>query len=463
MRRVRLAAVSSRAEAVVPALLLAAIAGCARSSANQAADESILVLPHVHLIDGTGDPVQRDVTILVRDGLITEILPASVSDDAIPPGATRLPVEGRFVIPGLIDSHVHLATFDRGNILPVLLRRTLEGGVTTVRDMGGNTREVARHARRAAEDTAASPRIYFSAVVAGPRWFATYDTTRLRYWSGDDPPGQAPGVRLLEDDSGIAAIVEEARQLGATGVKVYADLPPARVAALTTAAHRAGLRVWAHVVVPPARPEQLVAVGVDVLSHADQLVWTGAPRSVDLWSREDRSELLRAVDPEVATQLRQLFQDMVRRGTLFEPTLLVMQMNAPPGTDAAALDTLPFWAVRAARTAHAAGVPIVAGTDAIGAETPNLHSELQLLVRQVGMTPLEALRAATVNAARALGAQDSLGRVAPGMLADLVVLRADPSEDIRNTQTIELVVRGGRVYRREGAWETPVGAEPPPR
>src|SRR5690606_12692971 len=137
MRRVRLAAVSSRAEAVVPALLLAAIAGCTRSSANQAADESILVLPHVHLIDGTGDPVQRDVTILVRDGLITEILPASVSDDAIPPGATRLPVEGRFVIPGLIDSHVHLATFDRGNILPVLLRRTLEGGVTTVRDMGG--------------------------------------------------------------------------------------------------------------------------------------------------------------------------------------------------------------------------------------------------------------------------------------------------------------------------------------
>src|SRR5690606_38563520 len=326
-----------------------------------------------------------------------------------------------------------------------------------------NTREVARHARRAAEDTAASPRIYFSAVVAGPRLLATYDTTRLRYWSADDPPGQAPGVRLLEVDSGIAAIVEEARQLGATGVKVYADLPPARVAALTTAAHRAGLRVWAHVVVPPTRPEQLVAVGVDVLSHADQLVWTGAPRSVDLWSREDRSELLRAVDPEVAPQLRQLFQDMVRRGTLFEPTLLVMQMNAPPGTDAAALDTLPFWAVRAARTAHAAGVPIVAGTDAIGAETPNLHSELQLLVRQVGMTPLEALRAATVNAARALGAQDSLGRVAPGMLADLVVLRADPSEDIRNTQTIELVVRAGRVYRREGAWETPVGAEPPPR
>jgi cytosine/adenosine deaminase-related metal-dependent hydrolase len=441
-------------------LLLAIASGCAADPAHQPADGTVLALPNVHLIDGTGLPVQRNVTIVVRNGRISEIFPAG--ERPIPAGATRLAVEGLYAMPGLIDSHVHLATFDRGGIMELLLRHTLEGGVTSVRDMGGNTREVIRLARRQPGSTVISPRIYFSAVVAGPRWFATYDSARIRYWSGGDAPGEAPGVRLLDSDDAITEIVEEARRLGASGLKVYSDVPPARLALLTSAAHRAGLRVWTHAVVPPARPEEIVAAGADVLSHADQVIWTAAPPTADTWSREQRGVLLGTVHPERSPALRSLFERMRQESTLFEPTLLVMQLGAPAGADRAALDTLPAWAVGAARVAHAAGVQLLAGTDAIGRETPNLHAELQLLVRQVGLTPLEAIRAATFNAALALGAQDSIGSIMPGKMADLVLLRADPTVDIRNTQTIELVLQGGRVYRRESPWQTPQGALPPP-
>ncbi|HYE96406.1 MAG TPA: amidohydrolase family protein, partial [Rubricoccaceae bacterium] len=111
--------------------------------------------------------------------------------------------------------------------------------------------------------------------------------------------------------------------------------------------------------------------------------------------------------------------------------------------------------------AHALGVPLVAGTDALGRETPNIHSELQLFVEQVGLTPLEAIQAATAHGAAALGLADSTGTVAVGKWADLLVLRANPAEDIRNTQTIRYVIRGGQVYQRTEAWETPAQARPP--
>lgn len=450
-----------RLAAVIP-LCAATLLGCTRGSSRpaEAAGEA-LVLEDVTLIDGTGSPPRPHVTLLIRDGRLREIYPHGTRP--APPGARTLPVAGRFVIPGLIDSHVHLATFDRGEIYPALLRHTLLGGVTTVRDMGGNTARVAELAAGGRTGPALAPRIYYSAVVAGPRWFATYDTARIRYWSSGRAPGSAPGVRLLERDGQIDGIVREARAMGATGIKVYSDVPPARLAALVRSAHRAGLKVWAHAVVPPTRPEQIVASGVDAVSHADQVVWSGAP-AADPWDRAARGELFRTLRPDDAPY-QGLYRAMRERGVLFEPTLLVMQMGAPARNAASpvsTLDTVPRWSVGAARAAFRAGVRLLAGTDAIGRETPNIHSELQLLVRQVGMPPVQAIQAATQHGAIALGAQDSIGTVSPGKLADLVVLRADPSADIRNTQTIEFVIQGGRVLPRTEGWEAPQFAELPP-
>ena len=147
------------------------------------------------------------------------------------------------------------------------------------------------------------------------------------------------------------------------------------------------------------------------------------------------------------------------------PARLKAQPSFPAGADA-----LPMLTTRGRASAlghNAAGVQILAGTDAIGRQTPFLHAELQLLVRQAGLTPLQAIRAATLNGATALGLQDSTGTVQANRWADLIVLRADPSKDIRNTQTVRYVLRGGVVHERTMPWVAvpgeAAGATAPPR
>jgi imidazolonepropionase-like amidohydrolase len=398
--------------------------------------------------------------VLIEDGRIAAVFLAG--SRPLPEGTRILDAAGAYVIPGLIDAHVHLASFERPpKVLRELLRYALLGGVTTVRDMGGNPERVSALAAESRSGSALLPRIYFSAVVAGPAWFSTYDPERLRFWSGGRPPGTAPGVRMIADTTDVPALVREAVALGATGIKVFSDVPEDRLAALAAEAHRQGLRLWSHAVVPPTRPGA-VAAHADVVSHADQLLWETAPASAPLGDRAYRSRLLRTTPPE-APAVTTLLEAMRTRGTFFEPTLLVMQLGAARHDEGgrAPLDSIPAWAVGVTRRAHALGVPLVAGTDALGGETPNIHAELQLLVNQAGLSPLEAIRAATAHGAAALGLSDSTGTVAAGKWADLLVLRANPAEDVRNTQTIRYVIRGGHVHERTAPWETPPLARPP--
>ena len=103
--------------------------------------------------------------------------------------------------------------------------------------------------------------------------------------------------------------------------------------------------------------------------------------------------------------------------------------------------------------AHIRKIPIVAGTDVNESfatrDFPNLHSEMELLVNKAGLTPLEAITAATRNGAQVLGVVDSYGTIATGKIADLVILRADPTADIRNTTSIEYVIKGGKAHKRD--------------
>ena len=438
---------------LLPALL-AALALCSDSSSRRPGQGASLALTDVTVIDATGAAPMPRMTVLVQGSRIAAVFPTGSRE--LPGGTEVLPLAGHYVMPGLIDAHAHLATFDRGDVYPALLRGMLHGGVTSMRDMGGNTRRVSDLARSAREGVLESPRLFYSAVVAGPEWFATYDPERVRFWSDAHAPGSAPGVRTLSAARDVESIVEEAAGLGATGIKVYSDVAPDLLRALVDAAHRRGLKVWAHAVVPPSRPEEVVVAGVDAVSHSDQLIWAAAAPGDTLASRAGRQRLIRSVVPADSPPMIALFREMKARGTLFEPTLLVMALgSARAEAERAPLDSIIGWSVAATRAAYRAGVPIVAGTDAIGTYTPNLHSELQLLVERAGMTPLDAIRAATHNAALALGAQDSLGTVTPGKLADLVILRADPSTDVRNTQTVAYVVHGGRLIRRQGEWRAP--------
>jgi len=361
---------------------------------------------------------------------------------------------------------VHFGTIPRPpEVVRGLLEATLMGGVTTVRDMGGAL-HVVRPLALASHDAASlSPRIYYSAIVAGPGgWF---NGERGRRMAGGYAPGESPAVRRVGAGTDVRRVIAEARAAGVTGIKIYNTVPPALMAALAAEAHRQGLRVWSHFSVDPGRPSDVVAAGADVVSHADMLlgqVMPSPPADTAVEAqRLVRDSVVRVLSPD-DPRLRELLALMRRRGTMLDETLFVV---AGAATDSAGrpnprYTALLVFAVQMVRRAHAAGVPLAAGTDAVGGSTPNLHAELQLLVGRAGLTPLEAIRAATLDGARALGAEDSLGTIATGKLADLVVLSADPSRDIRNTQAVVAVMKGGILRERARPWRTGPHASPPP-
>jgi imidazolonepropionase-like amidohydrolase len=179
-----------------------------------------------------------------------------------------------------------------------------------------------------------------------------------------------------------------------------------------------------------------VAAGVDAVSHASLLAWE-RPGPLPAFSDRSRPEPPAPDSPRI----RALLREMARRRTVLDATLFVLA-DARPGVAA--------WSAAVTRAAWAAGVPVSAGTDSIGVDAPgtlpNIHEELRLLVEQAGLTPLEAITAATLNGARAIGVEERLGTIAPGKAADLVVLSADPTADIRNTREIVWVFRGGRRF-----------------
>jgi len=345
---------------------------------------------------------------------------------------------GKFLIPGLIDSHVHLATdpsnTDRRQAVEQRLRHALRGGVTVVRDMAGDARALADLSRAALLGEIESPAIYYSALLSGPDFF---DDPRVQSSSRGLTIGSAPWAFAVTDTTNLALAIAAARGTGATGIKLYAEVPAALIPRITAEAHRQGMRVWSHATLVPAIPTDAANGGVDVLSHA----------SLMLWEVETLPDFRQRLNANYATakpddpKLAVLFETMAARGTALDATLYVMRSRP---------EALSF-AAGVVRHARAAGVPIIAGTDAIGAPAdgplPHLHDELELLVTEAGLTPLEAITAATLTPAGALGLEASHGSIAVGKTADFVVLGADPSAAIRNTRKIEAVYRGGRRVR----------------
>jgi imidazolonepropionase-like amidohydrolase len=397
-------------------------------------DSDVVALTHVTVIDGTGAAPRPDRTLLLRAGRIAAELP---SDSTKPPAdAEVLDLRGRWVIPGLIDTHVHLATDpsagDRRDLVVQRLRNALHGGVTTVRDMAGDARALAELSRAALVGDIESPAIYYAALAAGPEFFTD---ERVLAVSRGVPPGQAPWARAVTAKTDWRQMVAEARGTGATAIKVYAALSAPVLRPLVREAHRQHLLVWAHATLFPARPSEVVEAGVDVVSHASLLAWEGVAQLPGFGER-------RRVDPPPVDdpRIQRLLREMARRGTLLDATLFVMG-DAPP--------RIRQWCAEVTRAAWAAGVPISAGTDSIGVDAPgtlpNIHEELRLLV-EAGIPPLAAISAGTRNGARALGIESSRGTIATGKAADLVVLSADPVADIRHTRDIVLVFRNGIRY-----------------
>jgi hypothetical protein len=435
------------------------------TAAAQITTDPPQLLADVTVIDGTGSAARAHQDILVVDGRIAGI--GATGTLRSPAGTVRLPLAGRYVMPGLIDAHVHLATFEREpRMHDALLRYAMLGGVTTVRDMGGSIKDLQAITERSRLPRAEAPRFYFSAIMSGPRsmWFSD---ARAAYFAQGYAIGGSPGVRMVDAETDIPRVVREAKATGASGLKLYANLSPAVIRRLIDEGHRQGLRVWAHLAMWPGKPSDVVNGGADAVSHSPMFMRELVPE-VETPTPEDRVATDRVYRTGTANDLpvRRLLDVMQTRQTTLDATLGIV-LNAVRDTIDAKTDSARIYrrqhygpvftySVAMTRAAYQRGIPIVTGTDAIGRQSPNIHLELQLLVDSVGMSPLDAIRAATLNGARAVGASDSLGTLQRGKLADLVVLEQDPTVDIANTLTVEAVMRGGVLHRRT----TPLPAPP---
>jgi len=440
---------------------------------------SVLAIERVALVSMESELVLREQSVLVRDGRIAAIAPAAELE--IPAGAQRIDGSGRWLMPGLSDMHVHV--WDENDLLLYVAN-----GVTTVRNMSGAPLQLGWRERIEAGELL-GPRI----LSAGP------------IVDGDPPVW--PGSSVLRAGEGRAeALVREQREAGYDFLKPYARLTPEAYAELVQAARAQNVPLMGHV--PEAVPlSEVLAAGQRTIEHlggfaraaqpADspyaQVDFENEPRAWALASDERLAELARAVRTAGAWNcptlvvLSKWTQGEAADALLARPE---MRYVAPftrsgwnprspfnylrrmsPEAVAAARDSVAH-RQRAVRALQAAGAGLLLGSD-----TGNpyvvagfaVHEELALLV-EAGLTPYQALRAGTVEAARALGAEADWGTLGIGKRADLLLLEADPLLDVGHAARRVGLVLAGRwlpeaelqreLEQRAAGFEAPRPAKP---
>jgi imidazolonepropionase-like amidohydrolase len=400
--------------------MLAAVGGCAGpNSAPGPHPEHVLV--GVTVIDGTGAAPMPDQTIEITNGRIAAIRPTEPGEEG------TVKVAGSFVTPGLIDAHVHLPT-DR---LRAALDSMLSLGITSTRQMSASP-DPSQYLSDA--DSSQFTRLYRSAAWAG----LTYMRDDLRVRNAYAAAEADPLLLAVTDTTDLEAAIQAVRELGATGIKIFSDLDPPLVGAVAASARDAGLRVWSHAAVFPTKPSAVAESGVDVISHAGFLVWEGPPElpatynGPHAWNPFGPPAPYSTVshdDPAVVAVL----ETMRDRGVILDPTITVMRLLSEESR---------AWAVNLTRSAHEIGVRIAVGTDNL-----LLFDEIEALVQDVGLTPLEAIASGTSVGAAAIGVEGDFGSLEVGKVADLVVYSADPSVDITALRRPSHVFRGGLLVR----------------
>ncbi|MGE5232303.1 MAG: amidohydrolase family protein [Deltaproteobacteria bacterium] len=418
---------------------LADLAAAARAAPPARAGAYAIV--GARLIDGTGAPPIEDAVVIVRDGRIEAAGPRGTV--AVPPGLPKEPANGKTIIPGLWDMHVHFEQVE----WPAA---QLAAGVTTARDVG-NELELATALRAAiAAGRVPGPRLLLAGLIDGA------------------PDGL--GAFLADTPDEARAVVGRYHAAGYQQIKIYGSLPPALVRVVTAEAHRLGMTVTGHV--PRGmNARQFVEAGADQINHLGYVLLAvqPAPPSGQPWP---------PLDFESPT-VREAIAFFKRHGTVLDPTLARSEQNAHPKDSAfavyepgaahappALLEVLNASGSRAEaaptrmRTFEnviplvaalaRAGVPIVAGTDLV-VPGHSIARELELYV-QAGMTPMEALQAATIVPARVMGLDRESGTIAPGKRADLVILDGNPLESIRALRRVGAVIAAGRLYRPAALW-----------
>jgi len=431
-----------RLAAITSMLLLVGAAPFAPPSAG-----TRTVYRHATLIDGTGRPLQQNMAVLTEGERITAVEPDSAVTAAQLRGATQVDLTGEYLLPGYIDSHQHLATPPDRPEAEARLKRDIYSGITGTRDMADDIRQIADITRAALVGEIPSPDINYVALMAGPSFF---DDPRTHAISEGAVPGQVPWAQAIDRSTDMPLAVARAKGTYATAVKIYANLPGDLVGKITREAHRQGLRVWAHGMVFPATPSEVVDAGVDTVSHTCYLAYQAMAKRPD--SYQHRFPIDASLFEHDNPVMTNLYADMVRRGTILDATVHVYreveaaarEQHKPP------LCTVAL-AGRLTNQAYRAGVQISTGTDddtPTSEPWPALFDEFQLLHDAAGLPPMAVIEAATRTGARAMGAEKDMGTVEPGKLANMVVLSANPLDDVRNMRSVVMTVKRGRAYLR---------------
>jgi imidazolonepropionase-like amidohydrolase len=428
---------------------------------------SELALTNVTVIDIASGARAPGSTVLISGSRISAVGPAA--SVRIPSGARRVDGAGRFLVPGLWDMHVHLSMMGRSG-----LALFLANGVTGVRDMGGDVVRVIPWRDSVARGTIPGPRI----LTAGPivergNWLRAVKELSQKLGQPNLIAEIDRRVALDSVSDGKRAADSLAR-LGVDFIKIRNYPSPAVYFAFASAARSHGLKISGHSP-PPSMTGAVSDSGFMSFEHG----------FIDFVNQK----LVGGFDAMPPDERAALFARFARNGTAYDPTLIsttarfipdtaIERMIADtagtsrPGLRYASPAVRGEWreqlALRAADTPmdwnpiyqsekrdvsemSAAGVLILSGTDVpVVTLIPGLSllDELELLVKDGGLTPLAALAASTRNPAKVMGLADSLGLVAPGFVADLILLDRDPTSDISAVRGLHAVVRNGRLYER---------------
>lgn len=393
----------------------------------------------ITIIDANHKTSLPNQTVLVSHHIISDIF--NDRSNPIPDSFTILPLKGKFLVPGLIDSHVHMATDPTGvdNRVHTLdvLQRMLYSGVTSVRDMAGDARTLASLSRDAMTGEILSPNIYYSALMAGPSFF---DDPRTVSSSKGYDAGRAPFMKAINDSTNLVLTVAEAKGTGATGIKLYANLTALLANKIAIEANKQNIIVWGHAWLQGAKPSDLVKSGVNPISHSPLLIYDKMDSVPSSW--KNGHTYYKSIGDSVPN-LSSLFQLMKTHHTILDATLWTYKKWA--SSDSSFRYSYEI-AKHITALAYKAGVTIDAGTDDDQEEF--VQKEMEVLVADAGVTPIDAIIAATLNGAKALRIENKCGTISIGKVADLLVLNKNPLEKIENIETVDMVIKDGKIFRK---------------
>jgi hypothetical protein len=420
-----------------------------------------ILIRSVRVFDSDAAMMRGPFDVYVFRGHIASIYPPGSAGRDV---GTVIDGEGRFLLPGLFDMHGHEWRWN------AMLQ--IAGGVTTVRDMGNDNKGL-EELRTDIEN----------GRIVGPRIVPT------GFIEGESPYASRGGIVINTLDEGKSA-VDWYAQRGRRQIKLYNSIRPEWVAPLASYAHALGMRVSGHI---PAfmRAEEAVRAGYDEIQHINQVMLNFLVKPGD-----DTRTLLRfQLVGDNASQIdldsddaKAFFQLLVSRGTVvdttittFEPMFTQLQGAPNPAFQKVASHVPPAlqrnWLVNSmdvnaanasryrnsyakllelTRRLYAAGIPLLAGTDNIAGFT--LHRELETYV-EAGIGASQALQIATRNGAQYTQLSDLLGTVAVGKLADVILVDADPTENIASIRDISMVMKDGVVYYPAEIYEA-MGVKP---